>query len=80
MALSTYKQQEQDFLRKYYATLVGMTITNVNIVNDLTDGGFGDNWLVIQATDKDGKRYRLEVSRDPEGNGPGFIFGLPRPE
>lgn len=23
---------------------------------------------------------KIEVSRDEEGNGPGFLFGLPRPE
>jgi hypothetical protein len=27
-----------------------------------------------------GERLKLEISRDPEGNGPGFIFGLPHPE
>lgn len=80
MSLSTYKAQEQEYLQKYYSTLVGMTITDIAVVLDLTDGDWGDNWLVIQVTDNNGNRYRLEVSQDPEGNGPGFIFGLPRPE
>lgn len=76
---TTVKDEEQQYLQKYYSTLVGMTITGISIVNDLSDGGFGDNWLVINAKTADGKRFRLEVSQDPEGNGPGFIFGLPIP-
>lgn len=80
MSISTMKEQERDYLKKYYAPLVGMTITDIAIVPDHADGDWGDNWLVIQVTGDNGKRYRLEVSQDPEGNGPGFIFGLPRPE
>jgi hypothetical protein len=80
MSRIDYKAQEQEYLLKYYSPLVGMTITDIAVVPDHTDGDWGDNWLVIQVTDKNGKRYRLEVSQDPEGNGPGFIFGLPRPE
>jgi hypothetical protein len=26
-----------------------------------------------------GETFVVEVSRDPEGNGPGFLFGLPTP-
>ena len=83
MTTKTRSEQEQEYLTKYYKTLVGLTITDVAVVPDL-DGNeidpWGENWLVIEATSPKGERYRLEVSRDPEGNGPGFIFGLPRPK
>lgn len=82
MSTKTYKEQERDYLEKYYSPLVGLTITSIAVVPDLDDDGddpWGDNWLVIQAVDSKGNIYRLEVSQDPEGNGPGFIFGLPNP-
>lgn len=83
MSTKTYKEQEREYLTKYYKTLVGLTITDIAVLPDLDDDGngnpWGDNWLVIQAVDRKGNSYRLEVSQDPEGNGPGFIFGLPNP-
>ena len=39
----------------------------------------GNTWPVIQI--KKGKEtFEIEVSMDPEGNGPGFLFGLPEPK
>lgn len=55
-----------EWLKRYLRPLVGRKITVVNVSND----GFP------QITLDDGTV--LEISRDEEGNGPGFIFGLPQ--
>ena len=61
--------RETAFLKAYLAPLVGGKITKVGVTAD----GFP------QITVKVGKEtFVLEVSRDSEGNGPGFLFGLPR--
>lgn len=82
MSTATRREQERNYLTAYYKPLVGMTIVDIAVVSDL-DGDdidpWGQDWLVIQAIDRKGNSYRLEVSQDPEGNGPGFIFGLPNP-
>jgi hypothetical protein len=53
---------------RYLNSLVGHTIDRVGV----TDDGFPffklDDGTVV------------EVSRDSEGNGPGFLFGLPEPK
>jgi hypothetical protein len=65
---------EKDWISNYLKQLVGCTITEAFAVSD--DSGI---WPVIVATRQDGTKFNLEISRDPEGNGPGFIFGLPNP-
>lgn len=59
---------KHDWLRTYIAPLKGRTIKGVGV----SDDGFPYFDL------DDGSR--IEVSQDEEGNGPGFLFGLPRPE
>lgn len=65
---------QKRWMEGYYAPLVGMTIERVEIRTE--EVMFGE-WLIIHAVDKTGERFQLEVSRDEEGNGPGFVFGLP---
>lgn len=65
------------WLRKYLAPLEGATITKAEVV--VQDDGFGlmQEWPRLTVRAKDGETYELELSRDEEGNGPGFVFGLP---
>lgn len=63
---------ELEWARKYYGQAVGLTIVDVAVVPE-----DGENWVVFACIDKDGKPFQLELSRDPEGNGPGFLYGLP---
>ena len=69
-----HKQQEIDFYTKYYTQLVGAKITGFELVQDEHDDHI--MWPTFTAT-KGKDTFRLEVSQDPEGNGEGFIFGLP---
>lgn len=74
---------DADFLKKYLAPLKGGKIVDVKVNID-DDGGFTEAWPVIivqpKGTTSATDRFNLEVSRDEEGNGPGFLFGLPFPE
>lgn len=70
---------DADFLRDYLKPLVGATIMSVEAkVED--DGGYAQAWPVLNVVAQSGEKYELEVSMDEEGNGPGFVFGLPFPE
>lgn len=68
---------EKTWLERYLKPLVGFTVTEVEArVED------GHVWPVIHLVMKDRKGAEniiLEISRDEEGNGPGFVFGLPKP-
>jgi len=69
-------QQEQEYTMKYYGSLVGCEVIKVQARYDEYDDRI---WPVIYVRDPKGNIFELEVSQDPEGNGPGFIFGLPSP-
>lgn len=62
------------FYSAYYSQLEGCTITHTRVKNE--DGLL---WPVLTITAPDGEVFSIEVSRDEEGNGPGFLFGLPVP-
>ena len=58
-------------MTKYYEQLVGMTITGFTF----TDGDGVDDFPTFTLEGNDyGQEYKIEVSRDPEGNGGGFLF------
>jgi hypothetical protein len=59
---------EEKWARKYYKTLEGRTIKKTGVTRD------GFPFFVLD----DGTQ--CEISRDEEGNGPGFLFGLPIPK
>ena len=69
-------QQDKDWKLKYYSFLKGARIVNVEIFEDDLFTGRDANWPVI-VIEKDNQIFELQLSRDEEGNGPGFIFGLP---
>lgn len=52
----------------HYSQLVGGTIVDFTFFDD--DQG---SWPIF-AVEKDGVRLQVEVSSDPEGNGPGHLF------
>lgn len=58
---------EKDWLKKYMKYLEGKKIVKTGVNKE------GFPFFTLD----DGSK--IEVSRDPEGNGPGFLFGLPQP-
>jgi hypothetical protein len=68
--------QDKDWKLKYYSFLKGAKIINVEIFEDDLFTGTDQNWPVI-IIEKNGQTFELQLSRDEEGNGPGFMFGLP---
>lgn len=63
--------------KTYYGQAIGMTIVGVEVTHDELD----DAWTTLicerQFPDGSSQQFLLEISQDPEGNGPGFLFGLP---
>lgn len=70
------KSREQRWAEGYYGALVGLTVRKVEIVDE-GDSGHTELWPTITLVADDGEEFVVEVSRDPEGNGAGFLFGLP---
>ena len=67
-----------DYWTRYYKSLEGATIVKFNGMSDA--GDYDEGFPSFTARLKDGSDIELEVSRDPEGNGGGFLFGLPLPQ
>lgn len=69
------QEQEKKFLEDYYGQLVGMTVEKVEVtISD--EMGYPEVWPAIFFK-KGNLRIKSEISRDPEGNGPGFLFQAP---
>jgi hypothetical protein len=66
-----------EWLLSYYSELMGYTVTKISIQHD--DEDMFDAWPQIKMTHPTKPDITIEVSRDQEGNGPGFLFGLPLP-
>lgn len=67
------------FWDKYYRQLEGATVVQfVGVIPDEDEPYIAFPTLVVRL--KDGSICELEISQDPEGNGGGFIFGLPHPD
>jgi hypothetical protein len=67
------------FLKRYLAPLEGATIVGAGAKVQDDGTGFVEAWPLLKVQAKDGTTYTLEISQDEEGNGPGFVFGLPFP-
>ena len=65
---------DMEAYENYYASLKGATITNVTHATE-----DHDVWTTLHITLADGNKVACEISRDEEGNGPGFMFGLTFP-
>lgn len=59
----------------YYSQLNGAKI--VRFMGTLEDEFGGTGFPQFEILLSDGTQTTLEVSQDPEGNGGGFLFGLP---
>lgn len=70
-----YKKFELAWLKEYYQGLVGWTCTGRAVVRDFE----GNYWPVLKFEKKGHKSMLVDVSRDEEGNGPGYLSGLPEP-
>tara|TARA_Y100000296_G_C5069850_1_gene204318 strand:+ start:535 stop:750 length:216 start_codon:yes stop_codon:yes gene_type:complete len=58
-------------MKNYYEQLVGATITGYEEVEDEYTL---DSFPSFSMTHNDGTKIKVEVSRDEEGNGGGFLF------
>lgn len=72
------KAQELDYFAKYYGDFVGAKILSFDGMQD--EGiGYGDGFPTFTVLFDSGDIGKIQISRDPEGNGGGFIFGLAAP-
>jgi len=68
------------FWQDYYSSLEGATILSFDgMTGEEADIGISA-FPTFTAKLKNGLKVTLEISQDPEGNGGGFIFGLPHPK
>ena len=74
--MNQHQIKANEFYRKYYTQLMGATITGFELVQDEYEDYIF--WPTFTMT-KDGETFTIEVSQDEEGNGAGFLFGLPNP-
>lgn len=72
MSMYRLSEQERKFYTEYYKSLEGGIITKVSLSEEDDEG---NTWPQLEVTNGDTTFY-IEVSRDEEGNGPGFLFGL----
>jgi hypothetical protein len=68
---------KSDFHTLYYSGLEGATI--VRFVEMRGDEFGGKPFPVFLVKFADGSIGEIEISQDEEGNGGGFVFGLPSP-
>lgn len=70
------RRQQAEWYSRHYGQLAGATIIQTIIE---IDEEFGDLWPVFKIKLADGRELEIQIQADPEGNGPGFISGLPMP-
>jgi hypothetical protein len=66
-----------EFWSKYYGSFVGARILSFEGMNTEDDCGDGFPEFIVEFAN--GECGLISVSQDPEGNGGGFLFGLPLP-
>lgn len=65
------KEHFDRWFERHYGQLRGATIEEVG----QAEGDYPtESWPVLIVRMADGTRRQVEVSRDPEGNGPGHLF------
>ena len=72
-------QAHRRWWQAYLAPLKDATIKAAGL-KMLPDDDILEEWPVLLIETVDGKMLEVTISRDPEGNGPGFLFGLPMPD
>ena len=63
--------------QNYYSSLEGATIIRFNGMVADEFNPYGDGFPTFTVKFANGEIGIIEISQDPEGNGGGFIFGLP---
>ncbi len=79
--MNKHREIERKWMIAYLTPAVGCTIIEIGVGED-EEGEEGYPYLKLRrpATDRaEAEEYTLEVSQDEEGNGPGYLFGLPSP-
>lgn len=71
------ERKQEEWTRLYYGSLVGAKCVGVEAETDDSEYGFGECWPRLLFEHPTMGKFSVEVSRDEEGNGPGFLFGLP---
>lgn len=66
-------EKEAAYITEYLTDLVGCKVVHVQAFTD-TDMGWPEVWPILVLQKPDGTLLQVEVSRDPEGNGPGHLF------
>ena len=70
-----------NFWKNYYSSLEGATILKFNgMVEDDGNPYAQEGFPSYTVKFANGEIGDIEISQDPEGNGGGFIFGLPIPK
>jgi len=68
------KARETAFWQEYYGAFEGATIIKfLGVIED--DPTASSGFPTFEIKYRDGSIGKMEVSRDPEGNGGGFLFG-----
>jgi hypothetical protein len=70
-------KEMNNYWKKYYGSLEGATIVSFD---GMEEADFGDGFPTFTIRFSNGEVGQIEISQDPEGNGGGFVFGLPTPE
>lgn len=70
-------KHEANWLKHYLSALIDGRIVAVDVEIVDEDDAWPQAWPVIYIK-KEGELFRCEISQDQEGNGPGFVFGLPQ--
>jgi hypothetical protein len=78
MGLHIRTPKDVAFYREYFGSLEGATIQNVRMEQDEYEAE--TYWPTFDVVQPDGTKYEgVSVSQDEEGNGAGFLHGLPVP-
>ena len=64
--------EERKFYTNYYTQLLGGQIADFTLTEDEEGNQWPTFTVIVGKT-----TYTIELSQDEEGNGPGFLFGLP---
>jgi hypothetical protein len=64
------QDRETAWILNHYAPLIGGRITLIEPARD----DYGQVWICLRVEFEDRPALRVEVSCDPEGNGPGHLF------
>jgi len=69
--LSARQEENARFLAEHFGPLVGARLVSTNAALDADNG---EMWPTLIFETDAGRKFQMELSRDPEGNGPGWAF------